>query len=55
MLTPAVMGIARHLLTIAGGFLVARGSLDPQDAETLVGAGMAIAGVAWSLAEKRLR
>lgn len=55
MLTTAVMGIARHALTLAGGFLVARGTLDAAAAETLVGAGVAIIGVVWSVLEKRAR
>lgn len=55
MLTTAVMGIARHVLTLVGGYLVAKGALDAAAAETLVGAGAAIIGVVWSVVEKKTR
>jgi hypothetical protein len=48
-----VGGIVRHVLTLAGGALTANGALDPTQAETLVGAAMAIFGVAWSVWAKR--
>lgn len=48
-----VGGIVRHVLTIAGGALVTNGALDPSQAETLIGAAMAIFGVAWSVWAKR--
>lgn len=54
-MTPAILGIARHLLTLGGGALVARGYIDAGAAETLVGAGVAIVGVVWSVYEKRAR
>ena len=55
MMNAAIMGIARHLLTLAGGYLVAKGVLDAGSAETLIGAGVSIAGVAWSVWEKKQR
>lgn len=55
MLTPAILGIARHILTLGGGYLIAQGLVDAGQAETLVGAGVAIVGVVWSLIEKRSR
>jgi hypothetical protein len=55
MMTAAVLGIARHLLTLLGGFLVARGTLDAAAAETLIGAGVSIVGVGWSVLEKKKR
>lgn len=54
-MTPAILGITRHLLTMAAGVLVARGVIDASAADTLVGAGAAIVGVAWSVLEKRIR
>ena len=51
----AVMAVARHGLTTGGGYLVAQGILDASQADTLVGAGVVIVGVIWSLVEKRLR
>jgi hypothetical protein len=45
--------LARHTLTTAGGWLVANGFLpDGMTAESFVGAGMVIAGVAWSWWQK---
>lgn len=55
MLTPAILGIARHLLTIGGGYLIAQGAVDAAQVETLVGAGVAIVGVVWSIIEKRVK
>lgn len=46
-------GVVRHVLTLGGGALVANGALDATQAETLVGAAMAIFGVAWSIWAKR--
>jgi len=54
LLRPAILGVARHVLTLAAGALVARGYLDGAQAETLIGAGMGLAGVAWAVAAKRL-
>ena len=45
--------IARHALTILGGVLVSRGTLDNAAVEVLIGAIMSILGVAWSLAHKQ--
>lgn len=40
--------MARHILTLAGGYLVAHGFADAGTVETLVGGVMAAAAVAWS-------
>ena len=55
MLSPAILGVVRHVLTLGGGYLVARGTLDASSADTLVGAGVSIAGVIWSGIDKRFR
>jgi hypothetical protein len=47
------MGIVRHALTTIGGALVASGTLDPSQVEVLTGAGVALAGIGWSVWEKR--
>lgn len=44
--------IIRHLLTAAAGGLIASGKLDPEQADTLIGAGGIIASIAWSAAAK---
>ena len=48
-----MMGLVRHILTAAGGYLVAQGAMDAAAAETLVGASATIVGVLWSVYEKR--
>jgi hypothetical protein len=47
-----LFAIARHVLTILGGVLVSRGTLDNAAVETLIGAIMSILGVWWSCAHK---
>ena len=46
-------GIVRHALTLGGGVLVSQGQLEAAQAETLIGAAMAIFGVVWSVWQKR--
>ena len=41
-------GIVRHILTAAGGALVARGSIAESELELAVGAIITLAGVIWS-------
>lgn len=48
----AVMGIVRHGLTIAGGWLVSQGWLSASQTEQLTGIALAILGIAWSLVRK---
>ena len=47
-----VFGIVRHALTIIGGALVTKGVIDDAVATELVGCGMSIAGLLWSLKSK---
>ena len=52
----AATAIVRHLLTIAGGALAARGvAVDDGTIELVSGSLVALAGVAWSLVEKKRR
>ena len=44
---------ARHILTTLGGMAVAKGWLDSSQIEPVAGALLVIAGVAWSLIQKR--
>ena len=46
------MGISRHVLTLAAGWLVANGHVSGDDANQLVGALVAIVGIVWSAQEK---
>ena len=48
-----MLGLIRHALTTAGGYMVANGMIGASDMETLVGGLMAVLGVAWSVYDKR--
>jgi hypothetical protein len=52
---PAILGIARHLLTFGAGYLVAQGILDESSAEAIVGAVLTLIGVGWSVYDKQTR
>ena len=46
-------GLLRHILTAAGGALVARGSLAESELDLAVGAIITLAGVIWSAIANR--
>ena len=46
-------GIVRHILTAAGGALVAKGALGEAELEMAVGALITIIGVVWSALAKK--
>lgn len=46
-------GLVRHILTAAGGYLVAKGMIDEGSVGTVVGAIIALAGVVWSAVAKK--
>ena len=52
-MTPNIASLIRHLLTAAGGFLVAKGLASADQVGELVGAVVSIAGVAWSIFNNR--
>lgn len=47
-----VMGIVRHIVTLGAGVLIAYGLISAEDAQTLIGAVMAVAGIAASVKDK---
>ena len=49
----ALLGVIRHVLTAAGGALVANGALTGDELQTAVGAISALVGVMWSVLSKR--
>ena len=49
----AILGVIRHVLTAAGGALVANGALTGDEVNTAVGAISALVGVMWSVLSKR--
>lgn len=46
-------GIVRHILTAAGGALVAKGMIGEGELELVVGAIITLAGVVWSAIAKK--
>lgn len=48
-----VFGVARHILTIAGGVLASKGYIEAGMVEGAVGAVLTIIGLAWSVADKQ--
>jgi hypothetical protein len=48
-----VGGFVRHILTAAGGGLVANGTVTGSEWEAVVGGAVAIIGVIWSVVQKR--
>lgn len=44
-----ILGLFRHVVTFAGGILVARGKLDPAAVESIVGALVTLVGVFFSM------
>ena len=54
-MNPMILGLLRHALTLAGGALVAAGYASPGDVGTVIGAVLALGGVAWSAYDKRGR
>jgi hypothetical protein len=47
-----IFGVARHVLTFLGGFLVVKGYLDESLLSELVGGIIALAGTIWSVVDK---
>lgn len=50
-----VYGVARTVLSAAGGYLVARGVVDAQTAVSVSGAAATLIAAAWSVRSKRRR
>ncbi len=48
-----IFALIRHLLTFVGSLLVTKGVIDAGQAETVVGAAVSLAGVIWSVLDKK--
>jgi hypothetical protein len=48
-----ILGIVRHVLTGVGGYFIAKGAIDAAAVELLVGSVITIAGVIWSILDKK--
>lgn len=55
MIKQMLAGFVRHGLTTVAGMLVSGGYITQTDTATIVGAGMLVAGIGWSVLEKYLR
>ena len=53
MNSEAVLGIIRHVITTAGGALVANGTIDANQLNTGAGALVVLVGIIWSVVAKR--
>lgn len=47
-----VLGIARHILTFAGGLAVAKGMVDAETVSTIAGSVITLIGAIWSIVAK---
>ena len=48
-----VIGLIRHALTFAGGWLVTKGIGDPASVQAIVGAIVTVVGAVWSIIDKK--
>jgi hypothetical protein len=48
-----ILGVARHVLTFVGGFLVVKGVIDESVLNELIGGTIALAGTIWSIVDKK--
>jgi len=48
-----IFGLIRHILTVVGGALVAKGTIDESMSEEVIGIIIAVIGVAWSIKDKK--
>lgn len=48
-----ILGLVRHALTLAGGYLVKKGYTDSIGLDTLIGGLFAVVGVVWSMLHKQ--
>ncbi len=48
-MNPNIASLLRHILTAAGGFIVAKGLASADQVAELAGAAVSISGVAWSI------
>lgn len=47
-----ILGVLRHVLTFAGGFVVAKGWIDEGLVTELIGGVITLSGTVWSVIEK---
>jgi hypothetical protein len=52
-MNPVFLGLVRHLLTLGAGFLASRGVINASETEVVVGTGIGLFGVIWSIIDKK--
>lgn len=55
VLKDSILGVVRHILTTAGGYLSANGIIGADEVNTGVGAIITLVGIAWSIWDKKAR
>lgn len=53
MIKEQVLGLIRHVLTFAGGILIAKGLLSDAISAELIGGAMTVIGSVWSVISKK--
>jgi hypothetical protein len=48
-----ILGVVRHVLTFAGGILIAKGFIEESVAQEVIGATMTLVGSIWSIIAKK--
>lgn len=48
-----ILGLVRHLITFAGGILVAKGLASEATSQELIGSFMSLVGIVWSIVSKK--
>jgi hypothetical protein len=52
-MNPVFLGLVRHLLTLGAGFLASRGVIASSETEVMVGTGIGLVGIIWSIIDKK--
>lgn len=52
-MNPVFLALVRHLLTLGAGFLASRGVIASSETEVMVGTGIGLVGIIWSIIDKK--
>jgi hypothetical protein len=48
-----ILGVVRHVLTFAGGFLITKGIIDESLSQEIIGGVVSLVGLVWSIWTKK--
>ena len=48
-----ILGVVRHVLTFAGGFLITKGIIDEALSQEIIGGVVSLVGLVWSIWTKK--